>query len=594
MQKVIHIIALIICSTGLAQSKIDGYIFDNESNEALPYCTIKIFGSITDHLITNQDGKFRLDNIQLTDSLEVRHLGFITKTTTLSYFKTDSILHLEMDVSALDEVVLTANEDTEYPYKLLTDVINQYRERRSKTISRAFLKLTSSARNIPIEQVEGFYNSEHSLAEGILDLRIKSGRFGQNRKFTYYSLDNTKILADFQLFETTNQILPQYPGNMNYEAIKRKYKVKIDDCPTCNDQEVSVSFYPKKANGRLFHGKILLDHTTLSIKKIELDINNPSTKALSSINENVKLTPKQIQLDIVFNPLDFFKIQYYDYSFQMNYEYENFSEVIDSNTFLYLYDYNTSFEEPYFTQKKSFNNDYDKIIALQASNDFWNMNYQFPKSVNDNRTTNFLKNNGYLINYNNYIPLNDIKYTDLSVIVWKKGERLKWQHLLQHSSSNTDELSTSVAKRDLTVGKSYDSPLSAHKDRFTKDNKIKLFISYMVDRFVDKEGSNKTVSRTLLDIESSQFGNNRTRDKLAFVNMAFDIYEIYRQLANSRIKDQMNFEEAKAIFDEVYQGASIEVKKMRKETNDGANPQGMTKWNNRIKAKLGVNNLALD
>ncbi|MCK0136394.1 carboxypeptidase-like regulatory domain-containing protein [Arenibacter sp. S6351L] len=594
MKKIIFLLIMITCTTSLAQSKIEGFIYDGVSNDPLPYCTIRVYGAETHYTITNEDGKFAVDNVFSTDSLEVRYLGFKTKKTVVSYFEKEPKLYLEMDVSVLDEVVLTAGEDKEYPYKLLGRVIDIYRKSKNSTVSKAFLTMNSSTRNVPIEQVEGFYNSEQNLEKGILDLRVKSGRFGQNRSFPYYSLDNSKILSDFQFFGTSNQILPDYPGNLTYNAIERKYDVKIDDCINCRGDETLISFSPKEANGRLFYGKMLVDTELLVVKKIELWANDPITNTLTSINEDVILTPKEIKLNIVFNPMDLEMVQYLDLSFQMGYRSKNVSEIIDSRTFLYFFDYDTFFEEPYFTKKIAFNNDYDKMIALQASDDFWEINYQFPKSINENKSMDFMKKNGFLINFNNYIPLDDLKYTRPTVLSWQQGRRLKWEYLHDRPTEGDGNVVMGNNRgKGLPSGKAFDSPFEQLKDQNSQKGKDNINISYMVDSYKGENGITKIVSRTLLDINSSQFSYERTKNKLVYFNIIFDIYEVYRQLAASRIREDMTFDKVKSIYDEMYKAASSEVKKIEKETRNGSDYEDLVKWNDRIKAKLKIDNFAL-
>ncbi|MCL6265442.1 carboxypeptidase-like regulatory domain-containing protein [Flagellimonas myxillae] len=597
MRKIVLLLAFVACSSGWAQSKIEGFIYDKTNDEPLPFCSIRIYGSQEDYTITNEDGKFGVDIGFGKDSLEVRHIGFLPKKEAFSYFENNDKLYLDTDVSSLDEVVLTAGEDKEYPYRLLFSAVEKYREKNKETNSKAFLKLTSSARNIPIEQLEGFYSSKQSLSGGILDLQVKSGRFGQNKKFAFYSLDNTKVLSDFRLFGTSGQILPQYPGNMSYDAIVRRYNVRIDECSTCNDQEVSLSFFPKKPNGRFFYGKMLLDFQQLLVKKIELGVKDPSTNTLTSINENVELTPREIMLDIAFDPMDFEKIQYLNLDFRMDFKMENVSELIKSRTFMYFYDYDSTFETPYFTKEVTFNNDYDKIIALQASNEFWESNYQFPKSFKDERSLDFMKKHGFLINYNNDIPLEDLVYAKPSVLSWRKNYRLQWEHLelYRNDEGNEKIMTTSkTGRRDVTRGKAYDSPLEAH----TKSTRVapskEMNVSYMVDSYRDGDGATKSVSRTLMDISGPQFAEDGTRHKLAHINMVFDIYEVYRRLAATRITPEMTFDEIKAVYDEIFQGAAIEVKNMERETGRGLDHQEMLKWNSRIKSRLGVDNFTLN
>jgi hypothetical protein len=594
MKHIVFLFIFISCTANWAQSKIEGFIYGGTSNDPLPYATIRIYGTKAHHTITNEDGKFAVDHIFSKDSLEVRHIGYRTKKTSLSYFEKESILNLEMDVAVLDEVVLTAGKDKEYPYTLLGSVIDKYRKGKPTTLSKAFLTMNSSTRNIPIEHLEGFYNSTQNLAHGILDLNVKSGRFGQNSSFPFYSLDNTKILSDFQLFGTSKQILPDYPGNLTTNAIERLYDVQMEDCTACDGEDVSISFSPKVPNGRLFFGKMLVDPERLVVKKIVLWANDPVTNALTSINKDVDLTSKRIELNIVFNPMDLEKIQHLDLSFQMDYRYKNDSEIIDSRTFLYFFDFNTLFEEPYFTKTIPFNNDYDKMIALQASDDFWKINFQFPKSISENKSMEFMKKNGFLINYNNYISLDDLKYTKPTVLSWQHGPRLKWEHLhgLPSEENESDPMGHDPRK-NITTGKAYDTPFQQLQNKTSRNEKDNINISYMVDSYTRENGIQKIVSRTLLDINSSRFSYERTKNKLVYLNIIFDIYEVYRQLAASRITEDMSFDKAKSIYDEMYKAASTEVKKLEKETRQGNDYEGLVKWNNRIKAKLKIDNLTV-
>ncbi|WP_198440063.1 carboxypeptidase-like regulatory domain-containing protein [Pareuzebyella sediminis] len=578
----------------LAQSKIEGYIHDGNTHTPLAYCTIKVIGSKPQYTITNEDGKFEIDSFFIKDSIEIRHLGFKTKKIPLSYFRKEPIVNLEMAVSTLNEVVLTGTRNEAYPYELLDRIIAKYRKHRRKTISKAFLTLNSSARNTPLEHVECFYTAEQSLGNGIERLDVKSGRFGQNRSFSFYSLDNTKILTDFQLFGSSNQILPEYPGNMRTTELRKKYDAILEQCTECNENEVSIGFSPKKNNGRLFSGSLLVDYEQLTVKRIELRIKNPETQLLSSINERVELQPKEILLKVVFNPLNVEEIQYLDFSFRMDYEFENIVHPIESNTFLYFYDYDKPFAAPYFTKSLSFNNDYDKIMALQASESFWETNYQFPKSINDEKSTEFMKAKGYLINYETEIPDRDIRYTDPFVLSWHKNHRLTWNQLLG-SNSSIDIQKSNMAWRSgsLDVGKNYDSPFEMNKEKRAKVWNNKVSGAFMVDSFRDIEGNLKIVNRTLLDVSDFHSGYERSKNRLIYLNMIFDIYEIYRQLAASRITTDMSFEEAKSIFEQIYAGATAEVENFKRETYNGNDKEKLMQWNNRIKSKLDVDNFAL-
>ena len=593
--KIGTLLMLLTFNLGFAQTAIEGYVFDQVNHEPLPYATIGLL-SDNSYTITNEDGKFRIPASYITDSLEVTYIGFKKKRISLSHFSTTHNLYLRPNVERLEEVTLVASpKKMDYAFDLLNSLVKKYRKLESVSNCKAFLTLTSSARNIPIEQIEGFYNAEQSLSAGIMDLDIKSGRFGQNKSFPFYSLDNTKILSDFQFFKSSNQILPFYPGNMSSSFINRKYDITIDACHNCKKGDMSISFVPVKSEARYFSGKILFDRSKLIIKKIQLWIIDPETNKLTSINKSVKISPKEIKLEILFNPMDLEKIQYLEFDFSVNYEYGQSKETIESHTFVYFYDYNTSFEAPYFTTPVQFNNDYDKIIALQATDDFWNANFQFPTSIKQKRSMDFMKEYGYLINYDNTMVPDNIKFTKPSVIAWSADKRLDWKSIKQEITTGImdDNSSESEGLGTAIVGVQYQSVSELNRIKTTKEPEQRFTFIYSLDQFKNKDGNDQYLTQTLLDRNSSFCRYGRTKNKLAYINIMFDIYEYYRGILQTQISPGTTFEEARELCDERFEEASVMVKKMQKKTNSGLNYQNLLQWNNQIKSKLNVDNFAV-
>ncbi len=586
--KKITILIILLGFYGYSQSTIEGFIFDKKTNESLPYATIKIISSSNYYTITNEDGMFEVYSKFANDSIEVRFLGFKTKKIPLSYFKNNSKLYLTPNVNQLNEVIIVANKNNNYSYDLLNRLIQKYRNKNSVTESKAYLSLTSSARGIPIEHIEGFYNSEQSLSEGIIDLKIKSGRFGQNKSFPFYSIHNTAILTDFQFFQNSNQILPFYPGNMSLNSIKGKYIVKIDKCDNCSYNDMLISFVPKKPNGRLFFGKILFDKENLIIKKMELGIQDPVTKQLSSIIENDVITPKEINITILFNPINFSQIQSMDFNFVIYYNSKESFEIINSNSFLYFYDYDSPYQKPYFTNNINFNNDYDKILALHASEEFWNLNYQFPKSFNQKKSLSFLDKYGYIINFTNTIPLDYIEYVKPSVLSWSSQHKFKWEIINETIHKDKKEIDKRFYKQGATKATDNEAfSISDLKNKSANSDILEEFkFSYMLDTYINENGERQYVTRTLFDRNSSYCKFNRIKNKLVYIGLIFDVYEVYNQRLKNEISNEMTYEEAKILCDKKFEEASITVEKMKNETNSGLNFQNLLRWKIVINEKL--------
>jgi len=563
--KKITLILLIAFPTCIAQSIIEGFVLDKNANIALPYAAIKLNNS-NSYLITNINGKFSLNSKTEIDSLEVMFLGYKSKKIHISDLLKNNRIYLTPNIFDLDEIVINANKDEKYLYNLIKSLIEKYRNLKTITNSKAYITTSSSTNNIPIEHIEGFYNAKHSLYEGLINLELKSGRFGQNKSLSFYSLDNSEILKYFSLFKIDDQILPIHPGNIKLRAIKRKYNFKIDFCENCDKNDILVSFTPKKNNLNSFSGSFYFNKDDLVLKKIELNINNPKVPAILGLVEDDIIELKKIELKILFNPLDFNTVQYIDYNLIVNYKTDFINEQIKTGSFIYFFDYNKTFESPYFVNKIQFNNDYDKMLVLKATTDFWENNYQFPQSDSEKKSLNYIKKFGYLINYENSIPLEYITLVNPSVITWDREKRITWN----------------------VIKESLNHPIYKNQ----KDLLVEKYnFNYVIDQQIGKDGVKHYINSTIFDRNNS-FCMEDIRDvnKLLYINLKFDIYEFHRQKVNSEIIKSMSFKEVKKIFSEAFKEASSEVSIMAEETKNGENFINLIFWNKKIKERLKVDN----
>ncbi|WP_456422250.1 carboxypeptidase-like regulatory domain-containing protein [Lutibacter sp.] len=589
MKKFILITALLAFNYSFSQITIEGFIFDKATNESLPFATIQTISTSNRnyYTISNEDGKFEINVKSTTDSLLVRTIGFKTKKVSISYFKSNKKLYLSPNTYNLNTVLIVAKKDKNYVYNLLSRLLKKYAKKKHITDSKAFLTLTSSAREIPIEIIEGFYNSKQSLSKGIVDFKLKGGRFGQKASFPFYSLNNTDILKDFQLFGKSSNILPLHPGNLSSGAIKWKYKVKMDSCKNCNAQDVSISFNPKRAGNRFFSGTIIFNKETLTIKKIQLAITDPKIKNFTSISNDDSVTPKSVKIHINFNPIDYKKIQSIDFELTMYYKSAESFEIITSNSFLYFYDYNKPFEEPYFTDNINFRNDYDKIMALQSSDDFWNSNYQFPKSFKEEKAINYFKNNGYLINYGNNTPASYLSLIKPSILPWRKDRLQDWKNI-KVSINKSDKMS-SIKQRDPSGELKGDKVFYSYGDmkRYMTNQKGKeqFKFSYVLDSYL-KNGKIQFVTQTLFNRATSFYPYNRTQNKLIYIGVIFDIYEVFNRELEYQLAGITNFEAAKVACDKKFEEATTLVNQMKIETELGLNSRKLERWSERIKLKL--------
>ncbi|WP_457619227.1 hypothetical protein [Lutibacter sp.] len=363
--------------------------------------------------------------------------------------------------------------------------------------------------------------------------------------------------------------------------------MKVDSCKNCNAQDISISFNPKRASNRFFSGTIIFNKETLTIKKIQLAITDPKIKNFTSISNDDSVTPKSVKININFNPIDYKKIQSIDFELTMYYKSTKSFEIISSNSFLYFYDYNKPFEEPYFTDNIAFKNDYDKIMALQSSDDFWNSNYQFPKSFKEEKAINYFKNNGYLINYNNNIPAIYLNLIKPSILTWKKDRLLDWKNI--KVSLNKSDKRNSINQRDPSGELKGDKVFYSYGDmkRYMTNQKGKeqFKFSYVLDSYL-KKGEIQFVTQTLFNRATSFYPYNRTQNKLIYIGVIFDIYEVFNRELKDQLKNITNFNDAKVACNTKFKEATTLVNKMKLDTELGLNSRKLKRWSERIKLKL--------
>ncbi|WP_457619228.1 carboxypeptidase-like regulatory domain-containing protein [Lutibacter sp.] len=187
MKKIILITVLFAFNYSFSQITIEGFIFDKATNESLPYATIQSISlnNKNYYTISNEDGKFEINVVSSADSLLVRTIGFKTKKVPISYFKSNKTLYLSPNTYNLNTVLIVAKKEKNYVYNLLSRLLKKYEKKKHITDSKAFLTLTSSARGIPIEIIEGFYNSKQSLSKGIVDFKLKGGVLAKKDLFLF-------------------------------------------------------------------------------------------------------------------------------------------------------------------------------------------------------------------------------------------------------------------------------------------------------------------------------------------------------------------------------------------------------------------------
>lgn len=568
LRTLLLIIPLLLFHIAQAQTSIEGYVFDKKTKEPLPYAAILI-GNTGVYTSSNEDGKFKVTIRTGIDSLEFRYVGYKTRKVSKDYFNTNDRLYMEISFTVLSEVVIrskkknaetelqnTTNSNTKTLHELLYAIIKKYRNSDEESQSKAYFTLNSiayanlneSSTAIPLEHIEAFYSSKQKLSRGITYLNLKTGRFGQNRETPFYSLYHVSLIQNFLLFKKETSFLPQHIGNMSASRLKNRYYLNLEENENYNG--TVISFAPKKNKKDIFSGKIYFKASDSIIEKISFSIDNPEISRLKTLNRNGTVAINTLELNILFSPVDYSKIQYVDFKLDLNHTIRNIRRNIISKSILYLYDNNTEFSKPYFTDPINFENDYAKLLALPVSDSIWQQKYPFPRSKKSMAIIDFFKEKNTSYDYfKNQIPPYAIKYIKTSTILWNSDRKL-----------NFDDIKEGLG--------------------------INLDFSYSLNAYEKATDDHSFTVNTLFNTKTSFLNANRTPRDLECINLAFDIYELHRHYLVAKIKNVNSVEAAKALCDKVNADAKVTVRAMLKEAFYKKNNDNLSRWKHKIQQEL--------
>ncbi|MEP0985271.1 carboxypeptidase-like regulatory domain-containing protein [Ekhidna sp.] len=272
MRKILFLIVTLFStiSTNAQESKrIVGKVIDEVSGKPLAFAHVGIFNS-SYGTITNMNGDFNLivPAKYNQEKLSASYLGYELKSTLVSSIDADKdlIIELKSTVTQLPELVIRSNEKSIIEEAI--DAIPKNHDQRGMQL-RAFWRATIRDETEKYVQMteyafdmfrHGFIGEEENA------MKILRGRVARDTSF-FADIGGMQIgVTPPSLF--VSSLLKEHP--LLDQKILKKHSYKIIDATSYNGRAVFVvGFQPKKkAKGKLFEGKILLDTESLAFVKI--------------------------------------------------------------------------------------------------------------------------------------------------------------------------------------------------------------------------------------------------------------------------------------------------------------------------------------
>ena len=384
----------------MAQTKVSGYVLD-EMNEPVPFANV-IFKNSTKGVITNENGKFYMEDDQTWETLIVSFVSYETKEVPLKKGANyDLKIILKEEVASLNEVVIVTGKQSKKNNPAIdilrkiwankrTNGLNKYKQYQydkyekvefdlntidSATIkSKLFRGMEFVFDQVDTSKVTGktylpmFINEAASEVYGdnILNEKREILRGNKNSGFS-----NNQTIIDFiddlyseyDIYENYLKFFDKsFTSPLSRTGINTYNYVLADSTFIDNKWCYNIIYYPRRKNELTFKGDFWVADTTFAIKKINM-------QASKSANINwVKEIYIEQEFDVLNDSVFLIKRDYFMSDFAFNKKEES-KGIYGKRTTLYdNYQFDIKKEKDFYSKKVySFDED-----LYNQDDEFWN------------------------------------------------------------------------------------------------------------------------------------------------------------------------------------------------------------------------------
>ena len=546
--------------------KISGYVLDAQTHNPILYANIY---NKTNHTgtITNDDGYFKLERLSVNDTLIFSFVGFEKLQIIITKPLINYTFTLQPKTEILDEFVITA--DNSFLFHMLSKCSKNYKTETQ--IAKTYFSLESSVNGKQVEMVESYYNGIFANGD-VQKLNLKQGRIALQPfdSTLFISTETSKALDMHHVFKE-NQHFPKSPLELSKKKLKNLYNLRVETRYLDDDSNpiYGIVFSPKNDASNLFKGQVWIDSAHAQVVKINLQVLDAKTHPFLPLGNVDSLTNVELYISKTYHPIDGkMYLKSMDFNYHIQYlTHQKKRVMVSTKAVLFAYDYTQQFQLPFFKFTSSRYEDYQKINATPYNQFFWeNINEFGMISVKD-ANTNFVNNQAILTNETLFLG-NDYLENGLF-----EKPYVTW---------NTNRISFKKTHPQHTVYKSNLGGVPS--EQYHLSAQIYCDINFLND-------SLNVITSTFFDPFQSFYYLDLDSFGMAFINLYFDLVEVYRREFIQAIENENNRELLTKAYhlnqEKLYQAQ----KQFFKDVQHGTNEDGMKKWNQIIFKKLRIDNL---
>jgi hypothetical protein len=383
MKRYLVLILIFIAFNTIAQTKVSGYVLD-EFNEPVSYANV-IFKNSSKGTITNENGKFYMEDDVDWDTLIISFLGYLTQEVTLKKGANyDLKIVLNEEVASLNEVVIVTgkqskknnpaidilrkiwankrvnglNKYKQYQYEKYEKVEFDLNTIDSATMkSKLFRGMEFVFDQIDTSKVTGktylpmFINEAASEVYGdnILKEKLevlkgnKNSGFSNNQTIIDFIDD---LYSEYDVYDNYLKFFDKsFTSPLSKTGISTYNYVLADSSYRDNKWCYNIIYYPRRKNELTFKGDFWVADTTFAIKEINL-------QASKSANINwVKEIYIEQEFDVLNDSVFLIKRDYFMSDFAFN-KKEKSKGIYGKRTTLYdNYKFNIKKDKEFYAKK---------------------------------------------------------------------------------------------------------------------------------------------------------------------------------------------------------------------------------------------------
>lgn len=572
----IGFICMIVSVIGFAQT-IRGKVIDSETQQPLPFCHIQNNTS-NQVSLTNEDGTFQIQVVSTDDTLLFSYLGYEALMLTAKQVTENPTVVISSSSIKVNEMVVTTDD---YLYDLVARTRKNLLKTKLKP-AKTYLQVETNLKNNPnpLEMIQGYYNTTFSGMR-IDDIELKSGRVALAKvdSTAFVNLGTTQALAKLDLVYKNGSYL-ENPFQFNLRKLKKNFK--LQKIATTDNGKVLQIAYTAKNEAEGFNGEMWIHEPTGTLMKVILKREKAKRHPFFPLHSDSKI--EEVNLEITQN---FQRDGAKNYLSHINLKYnvvflrnlpEGFRRLeLEAEGILHFYNRSELFVLPYYDFDYDFN-DYRKISLVPYNPVFWENNEGLVMSEAEKKKLAFFNEEGFLLNFAEKF-LNDKPFFEFNNIFWSPSKRIQVKSLPE-PPENSSPLNPNARVVNSRLEENYILANTFAIQIYLDINRIKDSLHYQ--------------SATILDIFKTRTNYENNNLSKCVINILFDLHEIERRKMMTELKSRdFTFKQA----DIVYQRTKSKMEELQKtylkEVNKGENMENLKKWNDMVKAELGIDNIEL-